>query len=109
MARVVPFDPAYALHVRTCLAHPEVAHFQRIDWHCELAPAGQLKLVDPYFVAGQRLISAMLEDIDAAVRHYSVAELRGFLEISVFEGERDHPGPVLEQLRAKVDGLETGS
>ena len=97
MARVVPFDPAYALHVRTCLPHPEVAHFQRIDWHCELAPAGQ------------RLISAMLEDIDAVVRHYSVAELRGFLEISVFEGERDHPGPVLEQLRAKVDGLETGS
>ncbi len=194
VARVVPFDPAYALHVRTCLANPGVAHFQRIDWHCDLVPAGQivvmerlrpadeakashlccllgctkhlarevqpqdieaweaerradpqlhrlfdllrvtaaegertlgwfggldvrpgnvmqdaagqLKLMDPYFVAGPLLISAMLEDIDAVARHYSPAELRGFLEIAEFEDERDAPGPILVELREKVAALE---
>jgi hypothetical protein len=194
VARVVPFDPAYALHVRTCVANPGVVHFQRIDWHCDLMPAGQivvmerlwpadeakashlccrlgstkhlalevqpreseaweaerraepqlqrlfdllhataaegertlgwfggldvrpdnvmqdasgqLKLVDPYFVAGPLLIPAMLEDIDAVARHYSRAELRGFLEIAAFEDERDAPGPVLVKLREKLADLE---
>ena len=46
VARVVAFDPAYALHVRTCLANPGVAHFQRIDWHRDLAPAGQVVVME---------------------------------------------------------------
>jgi hypothetical protein len=192
-ARVVSFDPAYALHVRTCLANPQVRYFQRIDWHCPLAPAGQLvvmerlepptpslaaelccvlaetkclerspcdaellawadlrqrdpelrdlfallrataaegarslgwfggldirpgnlmrdesgqlKLIDPYFIAGPKLIPAMIESIEAVARHYSPAELRGFLEIAVFEEERDNPGPVLQRLRERVASL----
>jgi len=194
VARVVAFDPAYALHVRTCLAHPDIAHFQRIDWHSRLPPAGQivlmerlqpapepeasqlccllgvtkhlerevraseveaweaerradpglerlfellhatadeggrslgwfggldvrpenlmqdasgaLKLIDPYFVAGPKLISAMLADVEAVAKHYSRAQLEAFLEIAAFEGEQDVPGPVLVQLRERVAGLE---
>ena len=194
VARTVPFDPAYALHVETCLAHPDVAFFQRIDWCCDLAPAGQLVvmerlapadsararalcgalgetkwlkraprdgerlawadarlrdpalgrvfeilraaaragarrlgwwggldvrpanvlqdaggrlvLIDPYFVAGPRLIPAILADVQAVGRHYSSRELRGFLEIAVFEDEADEPGEVLQQLRAQVAVLE---
>ncbi len=194
VARVAPFDPAYALHVRTCLAHPDVRFFQRIDWHCDLEPAGQIvvmerleapdedrasrlccllgrikhlerepgreevaawkaerkrdpelvalfevlsaaaaegertlgwfggldvrpgnlmqdrtgqqKLIDPYFVAGLKLIPAMLEDIEAVGKHYSQGELRGFLEIAEFEDEREDPGPVLQQLRERVESLK---
>ena len=193
VARVVPFDPAFALHVRTCLAHPEIAYFQRIVWRSEIAPAGeivvmprldppdpaeasllccrlgrtkhlerapdaseparweserladpalatlhaileataawgerhlgffggldvrpenvmqdadgQLVLIDPYFVAGPRLIPAMLDDIHAVARHYSASQLQGFLEIAVFEDEQDEPGPVLVQLRERVARL----
>ena len=194
VARVVPFDPAYALHVKACLENPGIAHFQRIDWHRDLAPAGQivvmerlepadesrashlcclmgatrhlerevepaeveafeaerradpslqrffevlqataaegerslgwfggldvrpgnvmqdgagqLKLMDPYFIAGPKLIPAMLEDIEGVAAHYSVAQLRGFLEIAVFEPERDAPGAVLSRLRENVASLE---
>ena len=68
--------------------------------------SGQLKLIDPYFVAGGvKLIPAMLEDIDAVARHYSPAELRAFLEIAAFEDEQDAPGPVLVQLRERVASL----
>jgi hypothetical protein len=192
---VAPFDPAYALHVRTCLAHPEVRAFQRIDWRCPLAPAGELVvmerlgpadpdrarefccilgetgcldrepddrarlafaearlgdpalrrlfellrataregarrlgwfggldvrpsnlladaagrlvLIDPYFVAGPRLIPAILGDVEAVGRHYGSEELRGFLEIAAFEEERDAPGPVLAKLRERVAFLES--
>jgi len=195
VARVVAFDPAYALHVRTCLAHPDIPHFPRIDWHCDLPPAGQLvvmerlqpadesaashlccllgstkhlgreirvdeveaweaerradlglerlfdvlraaaatgerslgwfggfdirpenvmqdasgglKLIDPYFVAGPKLIPAMLADIAAVARRYSRPQLEAFLEIAVFEDEQDAPGPVLVQLREKVARLES--
>jgi hypothetical protein len=193
VARVVPFDPAYALHVQTCLAHPDVRFFQRIDWHCKLARAGEIvvmerleepdeaaasdlccllgqtkhlpeaprphelaawkaecertpelaglrvlleatvavgeetlgwfggldvrpgnvmqdaagqhKLIDPYFVAGPRLVPAMLEDIEAVARHYSREQLTAFLEIAVFEDEQEVPGPVLQQLRERVASL----
>ncbi len=68
--------------------------------------SGQLKLIDPYFVAGgAKLIPAMLEDIDAVARHYSPAQLRAFLEIAAFEDEQDAPGPVLVQLRERVASL----
>ncbi len=194
VARVVPFDPAYALHVETCLAHPDEDFFQRIDWRCDLAPAGQLVvmerlapadearagdlcgalgetkwldraatdaellawadarqrdpalrrvfdllrataaegarrlgwwggldvrpdnvlqradgrlvLIDPYYVAGPRLIPAVLSDVAAVGRHYPSKQLRGLLEIAVFEDELDDPGPVLLQLRGQVDVLE---
>lgn len=197
VARVVPFDPAYALHVRTCLVNPEIVYFQRIDRVVDLEPsgqlvvmerlrpadpakashlcclmggtkhlardplpeelaaweaerradpglrrlfellraaaaegertlgwfggldvrpgnvmqdaAGQLKLMDPYFVAGPKLIPAMLEDIDAVARHYSKLELRGFLQIAAFEDEQDAPGPVLEKLRERVAALEASA
>jgi hypothetical protein len=46
VARVAPFDPAHALHVDTCLAHPEVAWFQRIDWRAPLAPAGEIVVME---------------------------------------------------------------
>lgn len=193
VARVVPFDPAYALHVRTCLAHPQVGYFPRVVWHRDVGPAGQivvmprlepadpdaasflccrlgrtkhlerevtpaeiarweaerradpalaalhavleaaarqgerhigffggldvrpgnvmqdargrLLLVDAYFVAGKRLIPAMLDDIEAVARHYSATELEGFLEIAAFEDEQDEPGPVLVQLRERVTRL----
>jgi hypothetical protein len=194
VARVAPFDPAYALHVRACLAHPEIGWSQRIDGHCPLAPAGeivvmerlepaneeaasllccrlgqtkhleaepsndererfeaerradpaltalfdllqetaaegarllgwfggldvrpgnvmqdrrgQLKLIDPYFVAGKDLIPAMLADIEDVANHYTREELRGFLEISVFEAEEEEPGPILVQLRERVESLK---
>ena len=67
--------------------------------------SGQLKLIDPYFVAGKDLIQALLTDAPAVVRGYSVAELQGFLEIAAFEDERDAPGPVLAQLRERVDSI----
>ena len=66
---------------------------------------GQLKLVDPYFVAGKDLIPAMLEDIESVAKRYSREELRGFLEIAVFEAEEEEPGPVLVQLRERVASL----
>lgn len=198
VARVAAFDPAWALHLACCLAHPEISCFPRIDWHCPLGPAGQLVvmerlwpadperavalccqlgetkclgrepddaewlafadarlrspelrrvfdllrataaegarrlacfggldlrpdnvlqdasgrlvLIDPYFVAGLRLVPAILEDVRAVARHYSPSELRGFLEIAAFEdeakGERDEPDPVLGQLRERVGMLE---
>jgi hypothetical protein len=194
VARVVAFDPAYALHVRTCLENPDCRFFPRIDWHCALAPAGQIvlmerldppddaeasrlccllgqiehleqppgaeevaswlvererepalmeifdllrataalgeqtlgwfggldvrpgnvmqdetgqhKLIDPYFVAGPRLMPAILEDVEDVSRHYSREELRGFLEIAVFEDEQEDPGPVLQQLRECVARLD---
>ena len=197
VARVVAFDPAYSLHVRTCLENPDIAHFQRIDWHASLPPAGQvvvmerlqpaaeaeashlccllgatkhlgrevqageieaweaerqsdpllqrlfvllrataakgerslgwfggldvrpgnlmqdesgrLKLIDPYFVAGRKLIPAMLADIDAVAKHYSRVELEAFLEIAAFEDEQDAPGPVLLQLRERVARLESSA
>jgi hypothetical protein len=68
--------------------------------------SGQLKLIDPYFVAGPRLIPAILSDVEAVGKHYRSTELRGFLEIAVFEKERDEPGPVLRQLREQVARLE---
>lgn len=196
VARVVPFDPAWALHLRVCLANPELSCLPRIHWHCALAPAGllvvmerlvpadtaratglccqlgetkclgrepsdaerlafadarlrspelrrafallrataaegarrlaffggldlrpdnvlqdetgRLVLVDPYFVAGLRLIPALLQDVYAVARHYSARELRGFLEIAAFEDEQDAPGPVLQELRERVAGLEAG-
>jgi len=194
VARTAPFDPAYALHVRGLRAHPEQRHFQRVEEVSELAPAGQLvvmerlqppdealatelccrlgetrclgrppsdrellgfadarqrspelrglfdllrataregartlafwggldvrpgnvmqderglhKLIDPYFVAGRALIPAILSDVGRVARHYALAELRGFLEISVFEPEENDPGPVLRQLRERVSRLE---
>jgi len=174
-ARVCAFDPAYALHVRTCLAHSEEPHFQRIAWRADLGageivvmerlepadeararalcdairgdtpPAlrplrailedacaegerslgwfggldvrpgnvmqdarGQLKLMDPYFVAGKELVPAMLRDVANAARHYSKAQLAAFLEIAVFEEEEHAPGPVLVELRRRVAELEAG-
>ena len=58
VARVVAFDPAYALHVRTCLANPGVAHFQRIDWHRDLAPAGQVVVMERLQPAAEAPASA---------------------------------------------------
>lgn len=68
--------------------------------------SGQLKLMDPYFVAGKNLVPAMLEDIEAVAAWYSKAQLSAFLEIAVFEEEQHDPGPVLVQLRERVASLE---
>ena len=66
---------------------------------------GVHKLVDPYFVAGLKLIPAILEDAARVARWYSREALEGFLEIAVFEPEMDEPGEVLRQLRARVAEL----
>jgi len=67
--------------------------------------SGQLKLVDPYFVAGPKLLAALRDDPDAALAGYPVTQLAAFLEIAVFEAERELPGPDLRHLRERVAQL----
>jgi hypothetical protein len=173
VARVCAFDPAYRLHVEACLAHPDETHFQRIDAFAELAPVGdlvvmerlfpadearaqtlcdaieretspelrplmeiltetaargartlgwfggldvrpgntmqdatgQLKLIDPYFVAGPKLLAAMKEDIEAVAKHYTRTQLSALLEIAAFE-VNEYPDAGADDLRAVVAGLE---
>lgn len=67
--------------------------------------AGQLKVVDPYFVAGPRLVEALRHDPELALRAYTPAQLAAFLEIAVFELERERPGAETRALRERVAAL----
>ncbi len=46
VARVVPFDPGWRLHLRACLDHPTNPYLPRIHWHTDLASGGLVAVMD---------------------------------------------------------------
>ena len=52
-ARVTPWDRAYRLHVKTCLAHAGNPFLQRIDGMVELAAGGHVVFMERLWPAGE--------------------------------------------------------
>jgi hypothetical protein len=94
VARITPFDPAYALHVRTCLAHPEVVWFQRIDEHCPLAPAGEIVVMERLESAEEAAASLFCCRLGEA-KHLALEPSAE--ELEAWEGER-RTDPALAEL-----------
>jgi hypothetical protein len=69
-------------------------------------PDGQLKLIDPIYVAGREIIAALQRDADAVARRIAPVELRAWLQIACFENAASDPD--FQKLVAIVDALEDG-
>jgi hypothetical protein len=66
---------------------------------------GQLKLIDPIFVAGREITAALHREPAAVARRLPPADLRAWLQIACFEhAEKD---PEFQALRAIVLALDT--
>lgn len=69
--------------------------------------AGQLKLVDPIFVAGREIILNLRRDPAAVAQRIPPRELDAWLQIACFEHAADDPA--YQALRIAVDALKTRS
>jgi hypothetical protein len=113
-ARVCAFDPAYSLHVRTCLAHPQEPHFPRIAWRSELAPAGEIVVMERHHPAdadaAKRLCDRLRGQTPPELR-----PLRELLERTAAEGERTlgcfggldvRPGNVMQDASGRLELID---
>lgn len=69
--------------------------------------SGALKLVDPVFIAGERIGRALRSGDDAALATLGHAELEGFVSIAYFQPHRDN-GDAAVELRAALRRREPG-
>ena len=109
-ARVCAFDPGYALHVRTCLAHPEAPWFQRIAWCSDLGPAGEIVVMERLFPADEAAAQAFCDRIQGDTPE-ALRPLRAILDAAVAEGERTlgwfggldvRPGNVMQDAEGRL-------
>ena len=69
---------------------------------------GGLKLVDPIFLAGPKVLAAIQAGDAAALTDFTRSQLEDFLTIAAFRRSEDNPDPARE-LRAALDRLDLSS